>query len=91
MSVSVRSSLAAGVAAAVLAAGAGLAAVSPIAAAPLPVTASPAVQLSALAVSLPKPTKPVLTNPFGGRRRSTPGERIINGYNAIEPWALGTA
>ncbi len=85
MSVTVRSSLAAGVAAAVLAAGAGLAAASPIAAAPLPVTASPAVQLSALAVSLPKPTKP-LTNPFGGATGSTPGERIINGYNAIEPW-----
>lgn len=85
MMVSVRSSLTAGVAAAVVAAGAGVAAVSPVRVAPLPMTASPAVQLSALAISLPKPTKP-LTNPFGGNTGATPGERIINGYNALEPW-----
>lgn len=85
MLVSVRSSLSAGVAAAVLAAGVGATVVSPVAAAPLPVTASPAVQLSALAVTLPKPTKP-LTNPFGGATGATPGERIINGYNAVQPW-----
>lgn len=87
MVVGVRSPLlSAGLAAAVLAAGAGVAVVSPVATAPLPVTASPTVQLSALAISLPKPTKP-LTNPFGGNTGATPGERIINGYNAIQPWA----
>jgi hypothetical protein len=85
MLVSVRSSLSAGVATALLAAGVGVAVVSPVAAAPLPVTASPTVQLSALAISLPKPTKP-LTNPFGGATGATPGERIINGYNAVQPW-----
>jgi hypothetical protein len=53
--------------------------------------ASPAVQLSALAASLPKPaaaipTKPT-TGPFSGGAGDTPGERIINSYNAIQPWA----
>lgn len=92
MLVSIRSSLSAGIAAAVVAAGAGVAAVAPVASAPLPLLASPAVQLSALASALPKPaaaalpTKPT-TNPFGGGgTASTPGERIINSYNAIQPW-----
>lgn len=92
MLVNVRSSLSAGIAAAVLAAGAGVAAVAPVASAPLPVMASPAIQLSALASVLPKPaaaafpTKPT-TSPFGGGgTASTPGERIINSYNAIQPW-----
>lgn len=92
MTVSVRSYLAVGIAAAMISAGTGAAVVSPVAAAPLPVMASPAVQLSALATALPlpaaakPPTKPT-TSPFGGGDPSdTPGQRIINSYNALEPW-----
>ena len=90
--VNVRSSLSAGIAASLVAAAAGVAMVSPVATAPLPVMASPAVQLSALAAALPqpaasKPTKPV-TGPFGGGGTATSaGQRIINSYNAIQPWA----
>lgn len=88
--IKVRSSLSACVAASLLAAGTGAAAVSPATPPPLPVIASPAVQLSALSAALPRPaaalpTKPT-TSPFGGGAGSTPGERIIDGYNALQPW-----
>ena len=92
MTVRVKSSLAAGIAAGLVAVGTGVAVVSPVAATPPPVMASPAVQLSALAATLPlpaaakPPTKPT-TNPFGGGNPSdSPGQRIINSYNALQPW-----
>ena len=91
MVVDVRSALSAGIAAGLVAAACGAAVMSPVATAPLPVMASPAVQLSALAAALPqpaaaKPTKPG-TGPFGGGGAAgSPGQRIINGYNAIQPW-----
>ena len=92
MVVSVRSSVSAGIAAALVAATAGAAVVSPVAIPPLPVMASPAVQLSALAAALPKPaaikpTKPG-TGPFGGGGTAgSAGQVLINSYNAIQPWA----
>lgn len=89
--VSVRSHLSTGIAAGLLAAAAGPAMVSPAATAPLPVMASPVVQLSALAAALPRPaaaqpTQPG-TGPFGGGTASSPGQLIINSYNALQPWA----
>lgn len=87
---SVRSSLTVGVAATVLAAGAGAAVVMPAVAAPLPMMATPAVQLSALVASLPrpaaaKPTKPI-TGPFAGGITGSISDWIINSYNAVQPW-----
>ncbi len=91
MVVNVRSAFSAGVAASLLAAGAGTAVVSPALTAPLPVMASPAVQLSALMSALPKPsaaTKPTkpTTGPFPGGAAGSISDWIINSYNTVQPW-----
>lgn len=91
MVVSVRSALSAGIAASLLAAGAGAAVVSPAPTPPLPVMASPTVQLSALISALPKPaaatkpTKPTI-GPFVGGVASSISDWIINSYDTVQPW-----
>jgi len=54
--------------------------------------ASPAVQLSAIAAALPKPTAAKPTKPGTGPFASagtagSAGQVLINGYNTIQPWA----
>lgn len=91
MVVNVRSAFSAGVAASLLAAGAGTAVGSPALTAPLPVMAAPTVQLSALMSALPKPTaaarptKPS-TGPFSGGVVGSISDWIINSYNTVQPW-----
>lgn len=86
---SVRSSLSAGLAAAGLfTAAAGAAVMTPMAAPPSPAPVSAAVALSAVAAALPQPAAalPSIPGPFVGEPGTSPGDWIINGYNAIEPW-----
>ena len=90
---SVRSYLCAGLATGLTAGLVAAAAVtSPAPPRPLPVMSYPAVQLSAAVAALPKPaasarpTRPT-TSPFPTGTAGSAGERIINAYNAIEPWA----
>lgn len=89
MVVSVRSSLSAGLAVAgLLTAAAGAAVADPVAAPPTPESVSAAVALSAVAAALPQPAAalPSIPGPFVGEPNTSPGDWIINGYNAIEPW-----
>ncbi len=84
---SIRSTLTVGVAASLVAAGVGTAAVTTVASAPLPTLVSPALELSAVVSALPAaaafPTPPgPIVLPTG----DSAGDWIINTYNAVEPW-----
>lgn len=89
MSASVRSLFSVGLTAGLVTAAAGAAVLAPVTTPTVVMAASPAVQLSAIASTLPLPAAaaPTPPGPVVIAPSTTPGERLINSYDAIQPWA----